>query len=501
MIGIKISKIKKQYLGGAFFSYCTIAFSIISGLVYTPWMIKTIGSAQYALYTLALSIINTFVVDFGLGGAVSKFLSEYYAKGEEKEANEFIGKVLYVFLIIAIFIAIFLMVFYFVIDGIYTKLTMEELKVFKRLYLIVSFYSVITIVFTPFNGILIANEKFIELKLCNFSQNVLNVTLIVLCLFMGGDVYSLVFINAIINIITIGVKYFIIKCKTNAKISFTNNFSGYLKRLINFSVYSTINSVAQRCIFNIMPTIIAATISAEKVTIFYLASSLEGYFYTFTQAINGMFLPKISRIYEHDENKNELFVLMCKVGKFHVYTIGILYIGFICIGKQFIELWMGTNFSEIYMCAILLILPSIIDTPQQVARTSLIVKEILREQSIVYMGMALINVALSLILLKKIGIIGAAISVCIAYLFRTIGFNILYRKYLSINIKAYFVEVYGKWLIVAIATMLIGINIIAPLEIEGWIGILSKAILISIVYGICAMLVKNFITIYEKINQ
>ena len=57
----KIRNNNKQFVGGAFLSYITIAFNIISGLLYTPWMIRTIGDDQYALYTLALSVINLFL--------------------------------------------------------------------------------------------------------------------------------------------------------------------------------------------------------------------------------------------------------------------------------------------------------------------------------------------------------------------------------------------------------------------------------------------------------
>ena len=87
----------RQVTFGALISYLAIAFNIISGLIYTPWMIRSIGSDQYALYTLALSVINIFLMDFGIGSAVTKFLSNYYARGEYDEANQFMGVVYKVF--------------------------------------------------------------------------------------------------------------------------------------------------------------------------------------------------------------------------------------------------------------------------------------------------------------------------------------------------------------------------------------------------------------------
>ena len=95
----------RQFTFGALLSYGAIAFNIVSGLLYTPWMIKTIGDDQYALYTLSISIINIFLVDFGIGSAVAKFLSNYYARGQQDEANLFMGIVYKVFIAISFVIA------------------------------------------------------------------------------------------------------------------------------------------------------------------------------------------------------------------------------------------------------------------------------------------------------------------------------------------------------------------------------------------------------------
>ena len=51
---------------GAILSYLSIGINIIAGLLYTPWMVDTIGKSDYGLYTLANSLITLFLVDFGL---------------------------------------------------------------------------------------------------------------------------------------------------------------------------------------------------------------------------------------------------------------------------------------------------------------------------------------------------------------------------------------------------------------------------------------------------
>ncbi len=496
---------KKQITYGALLSYGAIAFNIISGLLYTPWMIKSIGDDQYALYTLALSVINIFLLDFGIGSAVTKFLSNYYARNEYDKANMFMGIVYKVFFIISAAITVCLTVFYFFIDSLYAKLTVEELIVFKRLFIIVAVYSVLSFPFTTFNGSLMANERFIELKACNLGQKILSVVLIIVFLLLNLGVYALVLVHAISNAVFILIKYYFIRRKTKQKAQMKAWDKDTAKSLFGYSVWMTVMTIAHRCIFNIMPTVIAAIVGSAEVTVFSLAATLEGYVFTFADAINGMFMPKISRILNSKNAENNLTALMSKVGRFHVITLGLLFIGFLCVGKDFVDVWMGSKYSLVYVCALLLIFPSILYVPQQVAKTALLAKNIVKEQAFIYIAMAIVNLALSLVLLNLFGVVGAAISVCVSYLIRTLGMNILYKKKLNIKLSSYFSYAYCKWLIAAVVTTVVGFVVARFIPINGWFGLAIKALIICVVYGIMLIILfinkNNLSYIISKIKR
>ena len=63
----------KQIKEGAFLSYFSIGVNILSGLLYTPWMVNQIGQSNYGLYTLAHSLISLLLVDFGLSSATARY--------------------------------------------------------------------------------------------------------------------------------------------------------------------------------------------------------------------------------------------------------------------------------------------------------------------------------------------------------------------------------------------------------------------------------------------
>ena len=467
---------------GAILSYSSIIFNIVAGLLYTPWMIRTIGDDQYALYTLAVSIVNLFLIDFGIGAAVSKFLSNYYAKGQQQEANRFLGLVYRVFFLISSLIAVCLGVYFLFFDSIYAALTAEELQTLKRLFLLVATFSVLTFPCTTFNGVLMASEQFIAVKACNLGQRVCSVGMIVIALLTNGSVYSLVLAHTLSNAAFYLLKYLFIRKNTSNRADFSCRDGKLAKQLLGFSAWVLLMNLAQRCIFNIMPTIIAAVVSTAAVTLFSLAAALEGYVYSLGEAVNGMFLPRISRILTTERSEEDISNLMCRVGRFHVYTIGLLFIGFLCVGEQFVLLWMGTGYERVYVCAALLIFPSLIDVPQQIAKTALMAKDIVRPQAFIYLVMAAVNVCLSLLLLPTFGVIGAAIAVCISYLFRTACFNYLYYKHLHINLLQYFKATYLRWVPTAVGSLLIGYLIMRFDVLSGWGGLVAKCVIIGVVY-------------------
>ncbi len=471
----------KQIKWGAVISYITIAFNIVAGLLYTPWMINTVGKEQYALYTIALSVINIFLMDFGVGSAVTRFLSRYYAEGKHQEANRFMGVVYKVYFVISAVVAACLFAFYFLIETVYVELTASEIQILKNLFIIVSVYSVISFPCVSFNGVLMANERFIAVKLCTLGQKVLDAALIVAALLMGQGIYTMVLIHAVSNLSFQAVRYFIIRTKTDQKTDLKIWDKKQARSLFSYSVWTTVNSIAQRCMLNIMPSLIGALIGSKEVTIFGLASALEAYIYGFANAINGMFMPRISRIMTSD-SKSQLHGLMCKLGTFHVYTIGLIIVGFACLGNAFVTLWMGPGYEQVYIAAVLLMLPSLIDVPQQAAKTALLTENIIKEQAVIYLIMAVINVLLSFVLIPQFGAIGAAISVCAAYFVRTLLFNFLYHKRLPVRLGDYFKKAYLKWIIPAAAAAASAITVTAAFQTVTVLSFVASGAVMVLVY-------------------
>lgn len=472
----------KQIKLGAMIAYVGIFVNIASGLIYTPWMIKSIGQANYGLYTLSVSLISLFVMDFGLSAALTRFISKYNSKDDQVSVNNVLGIAYKLYVVLDLIIAAALVVAYLCIGILYKELTPVEIETLKGIYVITAGFSVLSFPFVTLSSILTSYEKFVFLKGSDLFNRVLSLALIIGALSMGYGIYTLVTINAVSGLITIIIKLVAIKRITPVKVNFLYRSREMLKEILAFSVWSTIITISQRFIFNIMPSILGILAGSASIAIFGTAATIEGFVYTFASGINGMFLPKVSRIVSDEDSNSNLFDLMVKVGRIQFVIIGLLFVGFMSLGRNFIDLWIDESFKNAYYCAVLLVIPSLIELPQHIASITVVAMNKVKLQSLVFVGMAIINILLSSLLIKKIGEIGAALSICISYLFRTFAMNILYKKSLGIDVKNFFIQCFKKLGVAFLFALLCAILFSAVFPSGSWVLLFIQGIIVTGIY-------------------
>ena len=484
----------KQIKVGAVLSYLAIAINIISGLIYTPWMVGKIGQSQYGLYTLANSLITLFLVDFGLSSATARYLSKYNAEGDKESAEKFLGAIYKLYILVDTVIIIVLTVIFFLIDKIYVNLTPTELEQFKVVYLLSAVFSVINFPFVTFNGILTAYEKFIPLKLIDIIYRLFNVGFTVLALILGGGLYMLVTVHVLVGLFVLIIKFIAIKITTPAKVNFKATDKSIYKGIFGFSIWVTVSYLAQRLIFNITPSILGIVASTAAIATFGVIVTIEGYTYTITTAINGMFMPKISRIVAKGDSREDLSKLLLSIGKFQYALNGLIISGFAAIGSSFINLWMGTDYHLAFYGILLVIVPGLFLNSLQIANTTLVVENKVKLQAIVLVITGIVNIALSFPLSKKFGVLGACISICTAYMLRAIIMNIISYKVLKLDIPALIKKCYLRMSIPIVLSIGAGLGLNILLTKESWLFLIIKAAIVVFIY----MITTAFIGLEKK---
>lgn len=475
--GKRMKSTNRQIKIGALLSYLSIILNICSGLVYTPWMVRMIGQSQYGLYTLANSLISLFLVDFGLSSATARYLSNYRAEKRAQKVNDFLGIIYKLYFIIDTIIFILLLALFLHIDTIYKNLTPIELGQFKVVFLIAGLFSVINFPLVTLNGILTAYEEFIHLKLSEVLYRLLLVVIMVVVLLNHGGLYALVVVNAGVGLLISAYKFAIIKIKIPLKVNFRYKNSLLFKDLFGFSAWTTLSALAQRLVFSITPSILGVVANSTAIAVFGVISTIEGYVFTFTTAINGMFMPAISRAYNHRAAEEQLFSLFIGVGKFQYALNGLIVTGFLVIGKQFINLWMGAEYDMAYYGVVLTIFPGLFYNSLQIANTALIVVNRVKYQSYVNIIMGMVNITLAIPLAKYFGVIGACVSIFVAFMMRNILLNIICYKVLKLNIPQFILDCYIRMSIPIIITSLVGYIINQIVMPGGWLDLFIRGVL------------------------
>ena len=471
----------QQIKGGALLSYIGIIVYILIGLLYTPWMIKVIGKDDYGLYTLAYSIISFFVFDFGISAAIQRFVAKYLAEGENEKVNDCISLVYKLYIFIDIVVLVLLSFVYFLIPFIYKELTPDQIQRFEVVYLLAAVFSIISFPFIPLNGILSAHEKFVQLKICDLLSKVLTVIINVVCLYNGGGLYELVLTNVLVGLFIIVLKLRITYKHTNIRINFFYFNQSELKELLSFSGWTTAVALSQRCIFNIAPSILGMFVSASLIGVFGIAVSLEAYTFTLAFALNGLFLPKISRLLNE---KEDILPLMIRVGRIQILILGLVLVGFIAIGEDFIHVWLGNDYSEAYICTLLLIIPTFLLLPADIADQTLIASGLVKYRAYVYIFMATVNIILSYVMTSVYGLIGLALSIFIAYLLKTVALYFLYWVKLHVNVRKFIYETYVKMGPGLVLPIFLDYFIFSNNHSSGWIGLFLKAVIVFLCYFI-----------------
>lgn len=472
----------RQIKLGALMSYIAIAINIISGLVYTPWMISSIGRENFGLYTLALSVITLFVFDFGLSNAVTRFISKYLAEGRQDKANNCIGLVYRLYIIIDIILFLILVGVFFFIPQIYKELTPVEIEKFKIVYLMAAMYAIISFPFIPVNGVLSAHECFIQLKVCDVLHKLIIVGTMTICLVLNYGLYALVMVNAISGVLNIAFKLWCIKRYTRQKISWHYFDKAGLKEIAGYSGWVTVIALAQRCIFNLAPSILGALSGSTSIAILGIAITLEGYTYTFANALNGLFLPKVSRVLAN--NNGDIMPLMIKMGRIQIYIVGLIIFGVVCLGQDFIQLWVGDGFKDSYLCAVLIIIPSFFHLPQMIGNDAIFAANKVKQLSVIFILMAILNIIGAVVLSPSLGATGICISVFISYLVRTIGMDVIFQKEMKLDVYYFFRETFVNLSVPMALCLICGFVLEYAIPMTGWIGFIVKVGLFCGCYAI-----------------
>lgn len=427
----------KQRKIGAIMSYASVIINTLVTLIFTPFLIRSIGQSEYGLYSLVSSIIGYLtVLDLGFGDAIIVYTSKYHSQQKFDEEKKLHGMFKVIYTIIGIIAAVLGIILYFNVDLIFGQtMSSMELQKAKIMMLILSFNLFIAFSFSIYSAIVSAYEKFVFQKILSLLSTVLKPLIMIPLLILGFKSISLVLVITALNVLSSISNYIFCKKRLRINVKSEKFDKKLFKEIFSYSFFIFLNVIVQKVNYSVDHFVLGAVSGTIAVSIYSVAGQFSNLFRNIASSCSNVMLPKISKMISRDASDEELSNEFIKLGRLQWYVIFLILSGFIIFGKQFILFWVGDSYNTSYYIALILLIPESFVLVQNIGVYIMQIKKKHKFKAIAATITAILNLIISIPLAKMYGGIGSAIGTCLALIIcNLIIINIYYQKKVGLNI-------------------------------------------------------------------
>lgn len=478
---------------GVILSYVMMIFEVLSTLLLTPFIIRTLGQAEYGVYKLSASVVAyLLLLDLGVGNAITRYIAKFRASGEKEQSQKFLGVATIYYTVIALVALIAGVVLIAVFPKAFAKgLTASEIKLGQELLFITMINAAVTLGTAAYNNVIIAYERFTVSKGVPIIQIIVRMVLTVVMLKGGFGSVGIVMVNLLMTVVCRGffIIYVLFRLKLRPK--FKGIEISFVKEIILYSSMILIQMIATQLNATVDQILIGSLVasSAAILAVYSVGTQVTQYFQSMGTAFTGVLMPGIVKMVESGVDSKTLTDEMIRIGRIILIVLGLIWGGFLTCGQQFITLWAGADNSNAYFVAVILMTAYMFILTESIGTQILWAMNQHKEQAILKGIIVLLNILLTVVLIKWQPLIGATIGTFISLVLGdVVVMNVIFRKKLKMNLGYYYKGLTkGILPCIAVAT---AVGFVAKhfLKNGGWISLLLEVAIICLVYAVCILM-------------
>lgn len=423
---------------GIAISYIHIALRTIVGLFLSAFIIRILGDTEYGIYQ-NMTAFATYLALFEMG--TGTIMTRNIAMNRGKDNSKIIidrniSTVALVTLVLTVIIVAASIVFYFSVDTIYKKsMTGAQIIYGKRLFVFVTIGLIFNFVTQTLNGILLGYEDYTTGTILSIVYLGIRSGLVILMLLLSPSSLGLVWIDTAVSGLITLITYGICKRRYHIKVRLCNFDSGVFREMLPLALALLLQNIVNMANGNVDKFVIGVLINPETVTLYSVAMYIYQTFSSLTTVPISMYMPQIAREMSEGKRGRELTEILVQPCRFVSIIGGLILFGFLAAGKSFIYLIYGSGFDLAWTCAMLIMVPMYINMCNGVIVNVLDVLRKRHVRSISLSITTLLNIILTVLWIKKYGIIGASAATAVATILgQIIVMNIYYAKKINISI-------------------------------------------------------------------
>jgi len=476
------------------YNFITQVVLLLLFMITTPIVVHGLGDEAYGIISLVLVLVGYFsFLDLGMSQATVKFLSEHLAKGEEKETHQIV--------LTSIFTNLFLGILGGILIALFTSLFVE--KVFKvslalqneakLAFYIFAFGFPFVLIQGTLQAIPTAFQRFDIINIINGIAAAIQGLGAMILVLLGFGIREVVILYLVARVFSASFYLFILlKLLPNIQLQPMWHKPTFLK-LLSFGGWILVSALTGPLISNFDRIVIGSLLSVAAVTYYVVPYSLIGKISIFPASMSPVLFPAFSAL-SGTEDRLEIQKLFVRSTKYIIIIVGFITLIMIFFAEPFIRFWLGDIFAQkstlvFQILAIGALFNCLAPIPsvflQGYGRPDL--------PSKLYLALLPINIVLVFVLVKNMGIEGAAISFTLRAGIETLIFFLLSLRFISLSLFSGPLVEDGLWK---------GVGILFGLGALLWfISILSKTILMQVCFSVIGVIFFIFVTFYYVLDE
>ena len=401
-----------QRRAGAILGYANIIVKNLVNLVYTPMLLAFVGQADYGVFQTSNSFVFSLsLLTFGFSEAYIRFYTQKKALGTEEDIRSLNGMYLVLYVgVCAVALALGLLFAANVETFFSSSFTADQVGLAGQLMAIMAFSVACTLFSTVFDAYILAHEqfRFQQSRQMFTSLATPGVAFVLLNLGMGAVGVALAQLAVNATLLLLNARFAIVKLGMRFDV---RRFDGALFRSIAaFSAWIFGNQVCELVNQSVPNILLGALTSAVVVSVFAVSIQIRSVFVSLSTVMSNVFVPKINQIVATSDDNGELTRLMTRVGRYQMFLFCWVYCGFVLLGRFFVARWAGEGFIDAYYLICAMALPLGVPLCQNTGIEIQRAKNKHKARSVVYLGMACVNVVFTWVASPYLGYWAPAVA-------------------------------------------------------------------------------------------
>lgn len=464
-------------------SYVKMFIGILIAFTFTPYLLAKLGDSEYGIYVLAGAFISYLtMLDLGMNDSVVRHLIK--DKGSPQQ-NKVFSNIMAIYLCISLLALLVGYIGYDYLDILLSnKFAQNELFQFKKIYWFVIALTALTLLANPLSATLIAAEKFVFIRTVEIALMICSVISMFLVLQYYNDAYSLFMVSCFYAIVSIVVKVLYSFLFLDTKIIKTKINWYLLKPIIVYALPILVVVISEQIYWKLDNLLIASFLGPSYLTIYAIGLMFHKYFMSFATTISRVMMPSVIRTIDQNSTLTKVVKQLVEVSRLQAIVVILIMLGLIVVGDDFISLWIGDKYLESYYVLLWVMIPYSIELIGNLRNTVLQVKGLYWYRGCIVLFTSIINILLTIYLLHKYGVIGAAVSTGLCLLLNFILTHVVLYKKLNFNLKVYFLDTYKGF--IQVITVVLSISFVLNSFLQNsWFALFIQTCLIIVVYFLC----------------